>query len=339
MKKIGLKDIALHVGVSTALVSYVLNGQAEEKQVGKDIAIKIKQAAEELNYRPNHIAKSLKIRKTHTVGLIVADINYRFSHGITRAIEAEAKRKNYTVIFGSSNESSDKFDELINVLVNRQVDGLILVPVENSESSILELQKSEVPFVLVDRNFPEIRTNSVLLDNYKAAYDSTVHLIRQGHKRIAFINYETTLHHLHERDRGYLTALKDHKLEHRPEWMRKIGADNYDADIPRAIGELVSSENKCDAIFFATDRLAIYGLKEINRRKIKVPDQLSVFSFDEAEAFELFSCPISHSRQPLEKMGKMAFTTLLELINHNKITNQVYMETDFVFGKSCREKG
>lgn len=336
MKKIGLKDIARHVGVSTALVSYVLNGQAEEKQVGKDVAIKIRQAAEELNYRPNHIAKSLKISKTHTVGLIVADINYRFSHGITRAIEAEAKRRNYTVIFGSSNESSDKFDELINVLVNRQVDGLILVPVENSERSILKLQKSEIPFVLVDRNFPDIRTNSVLLDNYKAAYDSTTHLIRHGHKRIAFINYETTLHHMHERDRGYIAALKDHGLEVSSAWMPKIRADHHDVDMPKAIGELVA-ENKCDAIFFATDRLAIYGLKEINHLKIKVPDQLSVFSFDEAEAFELFSCPISHSRQPLEKMGKMAFNTLLELINHNKITNQVYMDTDFVFGKSCRE--
>ncbi|MFD2145055.1 LacI family DNA-binding transcriptional regulator [Mucilaginibacter antarcticus] len=93
MKKVGLKDIAEHVGVSIALVSYVLNGQAEQKQVSKDNAAKIKKAAEELNYRPNQIAKSLKMLKTNTIGLVVADINYRFSTGITRAIEAEAKRK------------------------------------------------------------------------------------------------------------------------------------------------------------------------------------------------------------------------------------------------------
>lgn len=337
MKKVILKDIAQHLGVSTALVSYVLNGQAEEKQVGKEIAAKIKIAAKELNYRTNQIARSLKIQKTNTIGLIVADINYRFSTGITRAIEAEARKKNYTVIFGSSDESCEKFNELINVLVNRQVDGLILVPVEGSENSITNLIKSEIPFVLIDRNFPNIVTNSIALDNYKAAYDSTLHLIKNGHKRIAFINLETTLFHLLERNRGYLTALQDNNLEFKPEWLIDIRANYYKADIQKAIKQIVSIDNKCDAVFFATDRLAISGLKQIISLKLKVPEQISVFSFDEAEAFELFSCAISHARQPLEKMGKMAVNTLIDLINHNKINNQIYFDTEFVIGKSCRE--
>jgi len=325
------------LGVSTALVSYVLNDKAEEKQVGKEVAIKIRAAAEALGYRPNQIAKSLKTAKTFTIGLIVADINYRFSSGITRAIEAEAKRKNYTVIFGSSNESSEKFDELVNVLVNRQVDGLILVPVENSERTITSLQKSEIPFVLIDRNFPSILTNSISLDNFKAAYDSTVHLIRNGSKRIAFLNYETTLFHLLERNRGYKQALEDYGLLFQESWMPKIRANNYKTDLNKTITYLVSEQVKCDAIFFATDRLAIYGLKQINELKLQVPEQLGVFSFDEAEAFELFYCQISHARQPLEKMGRLAVNTLLDIVNHNKVINQVYMETDFVHGKSCGE--
>jgi LacI family transcriptional regulator len=335
-KRIGLKDIAHHVGVSTALVSYVLNGQAEEKQVGKEVAEKIKKAAEEMNYRPNQLAKSLKTNKSNTIGLIVADINYRFSSGITRAVEAEAKRKNYTVIFGSSNESSEKFSELVNVLINHQVDGLILVPVENSEPSIKALQKSEIPFVLVDRNFPNLLANSILLDNYKAAYDSTTHLIRQGHSRIAFINYQGKLVNLHERTRGYIAALKDHGIEHRPEWSPLIRSNHAEADMHKTIQDL-TSDHKCDAIFFATDRLSISGLKEIIKLRIRVPEDLSVFSFDESEAFELFNCPISHARQPLEKMGKIAVHTLLDLIHKTKIINQTYLETEFVPGKSCRE--
>ncbi len=339
MKKVGLKEIAQHVGVSTALVSYVLNGQAEEKQVGKEIAAKIVLAAEELNYRPNQIARSLKTQRTNTIGLVVADINYRFSSGITRAIEAEAKRKNYTVIFGSSNESNEKFDELVNVLVNRQVDGLILVPVENSKETIVELQKSEIPFVLIDRNFPDFLTNSIGLDNYKAAYDSTMHLIKNGHSRIAHINYKTTLFHLQERNRGYMAALEDNNLEFHPEWIQEIRATHITVDMQRAMGHVVSKNNRCDAVFFATDRLAIYGLKQINALQLKVPDQLSVFSFDEAEAFELFYCAISHARQPLEKMGRLAVNTLIDLINkiNTNVVSQVYLETDFVFGKSCRE--
>jgi LacI family transcriptional regulator len=338
MKKVVLKDIAQHVGVSTALVSYVLNGLAEEKQVGKEVAEKIRQAALELNYRPNQIAKSLKIRKTHTIGLVVADINYRFSYGITRAIEEEAKRRKYTVIFGSSNEDHEKFSEIVNVLVNRQVDGLILVPVENSENQIKSLQKSEVPFVLVDRNFPGIPTNFIAIDNHKASHKSTVHLIDTGHKRIGFINYKTSLFHLHERNNGYLTALKDHGIVFDPSWIQEVRDTHLQEDMEVAIDRLISLPEPCDAVFFATDVLAMKGLKYINQLKLNVPNTISVLSFDESEAFELFYCPITHARQPLEEMGKLAVDILVDLINHNKVLKQIYLESDFVVGQSCKER-
>src|SRR5215217_1075232 len=208
MKKVNLKDIAEYVGVSTALVSYVLNGQTAEKQVNKLTAERITKAAEQLNYQPNHIAKSLKTQKTHTIGLVVADINFRFSTGITRSIEEEAKKNNYTVIYGSSNESAEKFAKLINVMVNHRVDGLILVPTEGSENEIEILQQSGIPFVLVDRHFPGIHCNYIALNNYQAAYNATNYLIDKGHTRIAFVNYRTTFFHLQERNRGYLDALK-----------------------------------------------------------------------------------------------------------------------------------
>lgn len=336
MKKVGLKDVAQHVGVSVALVSYVLNGQAEEKQVGKEVAERIRKTAAELNYVPNQAAKSLKTQRTQTIGLVVADINYRFSSGITRAIESEAKRKNFTVIFGSSNESSAKFDEIVNVLANRQVDGLILVPVQHSEDTILKLQQAEVPFILIDRNFQNILTSSISLDNYKAAYDSVAYLIKLGHKRIGFINYETTLFNLTERDRGYRDGLKAHGLTADERLLQRVGP-NQKADTARAIDRLTSGENRCDAIFFATDRLAIFGLQHLNELKLNVPKDISVFSFDAAEAFDLFYCPVTHASQPLEKMGKIAVNALIDIINKNKIINQVYLETEFVIGKSCRE--
>jgi LacI family transcriptional regulator len=336
VKKIGLKDVAQHVGVSVALVSYVLNGQAEEKQVGKEIAEKIRKAAVELNYVPNQAAKSLKTQRTQTIGLVVADINYRFSSGITRAIESEAKRKGFTVIFGSSNESSAKFDEIVNVLANRQVDGLILVPVQGSEQTIHKLQQSEVPFVLIDRNFQHILTSSISLDNYKAAYDSTSYLIKMGHKRIGFINYETTMFNLTERNRGYKDALKAHGIKPEEQWLQRVGS-NQKSDTAKGIDRLLSGENKCEAIFFATDRLAIFGLQHLNELQLNVPKDISVFSFDAAEAFDLFYCPVTHASQPLEKMGKMAVNSLIDIINKNKVINQIYLETEFVIGKSCRE--
>lgn len=337
MKKVLLKDIANKLGVSIALVSYVLNGQANEKKVGQKTAEKIRKVAIDLNYRTNQIAKSLKTNKTLTIGLVVADINYRFSIGITHAIEAEAKKNHYTVIFGSSHEDLEQFTELVSVLINRHVDGLILVAVENCEKQLEYLQKTGVPFVLMDRYFSAIKTNVIALDNYKAAYESTEYLIKKGHNRIAFINYKTSLLHLLERNRGYMDALKTNGLGYDKNLIQEVKNDHLKKDMDTGINKLINADAACDAIFFATDILAINGLKCLNHLKVKVPEDISVLSFDEAEAFDLFYCAITHSKQPLEQMGKLAVNTLIDLIRDNKVQNQFYLNSKLVIGKSCRE--
>ncbi len=147
-KRVSLKDIAQKVGVSTALVSYVLNNK-KEGRISKEIAQKIKDTAKELNYRTNLLAKSLKTNKTYTIGLIVADIASPFSSGMARIIEDEADKLNYTVIFGSSDENAQKFGKLVDTFLTRQVDGLIIAPPENAENQIFHLQQQGMPFVLV----------------------------------------------------------------------------------------------------------------------------------------------------------------------------------------------
>ena len=121
-KRVLLKDIAAKVGVSIALVSYVLNNK--EGRVGPKMAEKIRKTAAEMNYLPNLVAKSLQSGKTHTIGLLVADISNAFFSRIARIIELEAEKLGYTVIFGSTDESADKSKLLIEAFLNRQVDGL-----------------------------------------------------------------------------------------------------------------------------------------------------------------------------------------------------------------------
>jgi LacI family transcriptional regulator len=266
-----------------------------------------------LNYRPNQIAKSLKTNRSNAIGLIVADISYRFTSGVTRAIEAEARKNNYTVILGSSDEDHTKFAQLVNVLTTHQVDGLILVPVEGSEGQIEYLKKHEIPFVLIDRNFPGISANHIAVDNFRTAYRCTEHLIKTGHKKIGFINYKTTLYHLNERNRGYFQALKDHGLPEQPALKKSIREKHLREDVKKAMKELTGPLG-CDAIFFATDILAISGLKHINALGLKVPDDLGVVSFDEAEAFELFYCPITHARQPLYQVSHVGNNLFFEKV-------------------------
>ncbi|WP_315814751.1 LacI family DNA-binding transcriptional regulator [Paraflavitalea speifideaquila] len=148
--------------MSTALVSYVLNNKRENR-VSKELAQRIREVAAQLNYRTNQVARSLKINKTYTIGLIVADIANPFSSGMARIIEDEAERHQYTVIFSSSDENARKCGKLIDTLLDRQVDGLIISPPAFSEHQVIYLQEQQVPFVLIDRYFPALKTNYVAL--------------------------------------------------------------------------------------------------------------------------------------------------------------------------------
>jgi LacI family transcriptional regulator len=332
-KKVSLKDIATEVGVSTALVSYVLNN-LKEGRIRKDVAQKIRDVAERLNYRPNQIAKSLKTNKTYTIGLIVADISNPFSSTLARIVEDEADKFKYTVIFGSSDENQEKSAKVIDTLLNRQVDGLIISPPANSEMQMLELQKQQVPFVLLDRFFPSIKTNYVALNNHSAAFTATKHLIDAGCKRIGMVNYRTDLFHLQERKRGYLSALKEHKIPFRKSWLKEVDISNNKHEIEKAVKDLLSSEDPADGLLFSSNIIAAHGLRYINTLPLTVPDDLSIVSFDETEALDLFYAPLTYIKQPLQQMGEMATKILLENIgSSNKIT-QVVMEAELVVRSS-----
>lgn len=336
-KRTSLKDIAQKVGVSTASVSYVLNNLEEEKGVGKEIAAKIRKAAQELNYTTNHIAKSLKTKKTNTIGFIVADIKYRFTSGVTSAVEAECQKYNLTVLIGISGEDNHRFSQLVSVMVDRQVDGLIIVPVENCEKDILYLNKHEIPFVLIDRILPDIEANIIAIDNSRAAFRATNQLIKTGHKRIGFISYQSKLLNLADRKNGYLLALAAAKIKANEKLIKEVSERNLADEVRTSIDQLLKLSPAVDSIFFATETLAVEGLRYINQLHIQVPQQLGIVSFDKSESFEMFYCPITHGSQPLEEIGRLAVTTLLDTIDHPKIRKRILLETDFITGKSCGE--
>lgn len=313
-KKVSLKDIAKAVGVSTALVSYVLNNKEKEARVGKEIAAVIRKKAAELHYQPNQIAKSLKSGKSFTIGLIVADISNPFFANIARTIEDEAKKNNYTVIFGSSDESAEKSQDLMDVLIKRQVDGFIIAPAEGSENQISYLVRANIPFVLIDRYFPKIPTNYVVTNNFQAAYGATQHLIESGYKRIGMIAYKNDLIHMKERVRGYKSAIKDHALK---PILREVTYSMAGSEIQSNIEGLTQAKQAIDALFFATNTLSIHGLKYLNNKRLRVPDDVAIVCFDEGDAFDFFYCPLTYVKQPLLAVGQQAVGALIAKINEN----------------------
>lgn len=324
---VSLKDIAEKVGVSTALVSYVLNNKLKDR-INKDVAAKIRQAAIDLNYRPNQIARSLKVKKTFTIGLIVADIANPFSSQIARIIEDEAKKYGYSVIFGSSDERADKTSDLLKLLLDRQVDGLILSLPEYTEKQVQYLKKIKVPFVLIDRYYPAIQSNSVSINNFNASQKAIQHLLENGHKRIGVVAYQTSLFHLNERIRGAVELLGNNAL------IGNVGIHSINEDVIAVINGFLSDPDPVDSIFFTSNLLTVSGLKYIISLGIKVPDQLAIVGFDETDAFDLFYAPVSYVKQPMAELGRESVKLLLNSIEKKENIESVELETELVIRNS-----
>ena len=334
-KKVSLKDIAKKVGVSIATVSYVLSKDKESK-VSLAVAERVKKAARELNYQPNQIAKSLKSGKTFTIGLILADISNPFFAHIARIIEDEASKKGYTVIFGSSDEKAEKSWDLIQFLINRQVDGFIIAPTEGSQEQIKYLKDQNIPFVLIDRCFPELVTNYVILDNFKAAFEAVDRLVKTANKKIGIIAYATELQHMKERINGYYEAMHENEIEVKKEWLTQIDFFNIKDDIKSAIDEMLMDKNPVNAIFFTTNSLAVHGLKYLDELNYRVPQNIAIVSFDEGEAFDFYYCPLTHIKQPLQEIGRTAVKVLIEqILDPSLEEQQILMNATLIIRKSC----
>lgn len=332
-KRVSLKDIAKEAGVSIATVSYVLSKQGKTG-VSQEVSDRVKNIAKELKYRPNQIAKSLQSGKSHTIGLIVADISNPFFAQIARIVEDEAKKNGYIVIFGSSDEKASKSADLIKFLLNRQVDGFIITPTESSEEQIELLQEQNIPFVLIDRYFPKIDTNFVVIDNYLAAFEATKRLLDQNKSRVGMVAYSTKLHHMKERIGGYKDAIKDGN--NAEGMLFEVEFSKAKLEIKSAIDSILNADPPVEAIFFATNTLGIMGLKYLNELGLKVPGDIAVILFDESEAFDFFYCPLTHVRQPLKELAQMAVNVLIQQITTpNKKPSKIKLGTELILGKSC----
>lgn len=337
MATVSLKDIAEKAGVSVTLVSYVLNNQYENR-IKKETADKIRKLAKSLNYQKNIVARSLKTSKTQSIGLIVSDIANPFFAQLARCIEDEADRQGYAVIFGSSDEDPSKFGRVLDFMATRQVDGLIIAPSANGEASIRKLKKSGVPFVMVDRYFTTVKTDYVGLNNYDAAYKAVTHLLAQQKTRIGMIGFNSTVHTLKERTRGYQAALKDAGIKADKNWLKEVGTNVTYPEIKAYMDELLQLQRPVDGVFFASNLMSGYGLQYIHNKQLEVPDQLALVGFDNLDDFELFDAPFAYIRQPIREMGSLAIQQLLSKINGDKKYRFLELGGELILKQPARQQ-
>lgn len=312
-KKVSIKDIAEKIGVSNATVSLVLSGKAKSGRVSKEMIKKIKEAAKELNYKPNNLARGLRMGKSQTIGLIVADITNVFFANLAFQIQEYAESLNYTVIITNTNESVEKMEKMINTLKGRQVDGYIIVPTEFGEPVIKDLVATETPVVLIDRYFPDLEVAYVSVNNYYASRKITQYLISAGCKRIALVIYNNTLVHMQDRKRGYTDALAEAGLFD-PGLIKKINYQHTQEEVKNAINELIDTDERIDGIFFATNSLSMAGIRQLLKLKVKLSDEVHVACFDKSDAFDFFDVAIPYVHQPIPEMGRKAVDLLINQI-------------------------
>ena len=275
--------------------------------------MKILDKAEELHYVPNSLAKGLKMGRSKTIGLIVADISNVFFGTLALHIQSYAEKEGYTVVIGNTNEKLDEMENMIRFLNSRQVDGLIITPTEGSEHLIKKLIEYKKPFVLVDRSYPDLNVFSVLINNYEISYKSTKKLISKGCKNPAFITYKQDQYHTNERRRGFEQAVKEagvYDLEN----IKEVRYDSLKNDIDKAILQLMNSDKRIDCIFFATNSISIAGVKALFKHTLSIQRDIQIMCFDESEAFYLLPFSVPFVKQPIEKMAKQSIRLLLNQI-------------------------
>lgn len=315
----------------------MLNGKGSEKGISSETEKRVKDKAKELNYRPNHIARGLRLGKSQTIGLIVADISNKFYAKIAKKIEEVASRHNYNLIFCSSDENPEKEIELINMLKERQVDGIIISTTQKNAPIFSRLKKENYPFVLIDRKLPKLSTNFVGVDNYTGAYEATEQLIRNGYQKIGLLNISPSyLSTIKDREQGYRSALKSNGIRVNNKLIRTINCSDIQQKVRSVLRELIQPPFKIDAIFSVNNNITVACMEYLNEMNIRIPQDLAIVSFDDIDLFRLSYTTITAVAQPVEEIGKAAVNILMDEINGTTQNNkQVVLPVKLIKRRSC----
>ncbi len=338
MKKSSLSDIAKCLNVSPALVSIVLNNRGDEKGISSATQMKVMEKAKELRYKPNMLARGLRLGNSKTIGLIVADISNIFYSKIAKSIEHIAASHGYNLIFCSSDEDPEKEIRLIEMLRERQVDGIIVSTSQHTTSIFNLLKKEKFPFVLIDRPLPRLTGHYVGVDNYAGAFQATEQLIENGHKRIAFLRITPAyLKNINDREAGFKAALRKHKIRLKSGMIREIGFNTIHEDVQRELDNLLQQPDPINAIFTSNNNVAVNCLEYLGSTHYKIPEDVAIISFDDIDLFRFYVPSVTAISQPVEKIGESAVRIILNAIQQptNGSYEQIVLPTNLIVRQSC----
>jgi LacI family transcriptional regulator len=321
-KKTTIYDIARELNITVSTVSRALNGFSTISDATKKA---VAETAERLNYSPNKLASSLKSGRTNTIGVIVPSTEVHFFASVIHSIEHVLKNNGYNILLYQSNESLENEINGVKTLLEAQVDGIIAsISLEtNDVSHFQEIINQNKPLVLFDRTHADLKAPSVTLDDFKAGYMATKHLIDKGYKKLGFVTTHHQIQIFNDRFKGYQAALKDHQLEY--EEKRVIFGGLSIKDGRYGAGKLLRLEDVPDAIIAGDDFTALGVIKKLKETD-NIPPEIGVMGFSN-ETFSAFITPsLSTIDQKSNKMGTESAHMFLKMIN-GKVT---YNKTEHI---------
>jgi LacI family transcriptional regulator len=332
-KDITIYDIAEALNLSPATIS---RGLKEHPAIRKDTRKKILEKAKEMGYRQNFFASNLRRNRTNTIGVIVPRLNSYFMSTVIAGMEKIANQAGYNLIISQSMESLAK--EVVNVktLYNSRVDGLLvsLAYATDDISHFEELLDKGVPLIFFDRVFEHPQCTSIVIDNYKAGYEVTQHLISQGCKRIAHITASLKRNVYADRLRGYKQALNDNGIEYNEElvFVNNL-SDQAGVDVTRS---LLKMDLLPDAIFTSNDACAVSCIRELKMAGLKIPNDIAIAGFNNDPLSKVIEPNLTTINYPGHEMGEVAASTLIGRLDlkHGTSLNTIILRHELVIRES-----
>jgi len=328
-----MKDVASHAGVSTATVSRVLNGHAAPTQ---ETRTRVLAAIEELGYRPNALARSLRTTATKTFGLVISDLVNPFFAEIARAVEQEARAHGYCVVLANADESAEQQTTYVRTLLDRRVDGLLVCPATDDAAWMDEVVATGLPLVLLDRSVPGADCPVVRVDGAEALADLAATLVGAGHERVGVIAGPSDTSTGRERLAQFGSALAE--LGHPVHPDHVVHGDFRWESGAQAAAKLMELPDRPTALVAMDNLMGLGALEQVRKMGLSVPGDVGLAVYDDQPWFPLLDPPLTVIAQPTVEMGRAAARCLIALIADEQPPD-VGLTARLVKRGSCGEAG
>ncbi|MCI9226398.1 MAG: LacI family transcriptional regulator [Dorea sp.] len=309
-------DVAQYAGVSLSTVSRVLNNSGYVKQETRE---KIYAAIDALNYIPSTVARSLSKNESHNIAVVTPDITNPFFGEVIKGITKELDQTDFDLIFYNTNENVQKELNTLQSIIKNRVRGLIITPVmetsQKSKELLKNIQKMNIPIVLIDRDISGLNCDGVFIDNVTGAYEATKLLLTENHRRIAIIHGPMSSIPGRDRLEGYLEAYRSINMVP-PRSLQYTGNFMYESGV-EATKKILKSKKHPTAIFCCNNLMTLGCLSVLKENNLKIPDDFAVVGFDEFLSYDVISNPITVVARATIEMGALAVHTLLGRIRQS----------------------